>query len=373
MAYGTLNVDSITTSTGQILGGGNATAFKNRIINGGMVIDQRNAGAVVTPSSLSGYSVDRMFYAQDSTNWTIQQSSTVPSSQTFVNSLVVTTTSTKTPSGSTYAGIGQNIEGYNMTDLGWGTANAQTVTLSFWVRSSKTGIYTAMLKNNAATASYAAEYTISSANTWQKITITIAGPTIGTWLTTNGLGMQMVFWLCGQNSQGTPNQWNAYNVNMSTNQVNFFDTSGATFYITGVQLEVGSQATSFDFRDYGRELILCQRYLIKFTGNDAYGGYGGYGAGYTINTTRSAIFLNLPVAMRSVPTLTKSGNNRIIYASGGAVLTVTAGSFGNLQFSLQNGYLTVDVASGTPFTAGTVAAFSADTDLTASLSFTAEL
>ena len=300
-------------ATSATLNSANTFGFKNRIINGGMVIDQRNAGAIITGSG-SGYSVDRMYYAQDSTNWTIQQSSTVPSSQTFVNSLVVTTTSTKTPSGSTYAGIGQNIEGYNMTDLGWGTANAQTVTLSFWVRSSKTGIYTAMLKINAATASYAAEYTISSANTWQKITITIAGPTIGTWLTTNGIGMQMVFWLCGQNSQGTPNQWNASNVNMSTNQVNFFDTSGATFYITGVQLEVGTQATSFDFRDYGSELILCYRYYyqtspIGTTGSNSIGiimmgGIEGVAVG--------ALGMPLPVTMRGVPSV--NVNNSRLYS-----------------------------------------------------------
>ena len=368
---GTLAATGAVTLTGS-LNTPNTFGFKNRIINGGMVIDQRNAGAAVTVDNT--YSVDRFLF-RETTDGTasIQQSSTAPTG--FVNSILFTVTSTDSSlSTNQYASIQQKIEGFNIADLGWGTANAQTVTLSFWVRSSVIGAFGASFTNSAGDRSYPFNYTINAANTFEQKTITVAGDTSGTWLTTTGIGIQLNLAVAAaSNLLGTANTWASAAYFGATGATNLMATNGATFYITGVQLEKGATATSFDFRDYGREFALCQRYFTKFTGNDASGGYAGYGAGYTGSSSRAVIFLNLPVAMRSAPTLATSGTNRIIYSAGGGITTTTSGSFGNVQMSSQNGYFTIDVASGTPLTAGTVAALSADTDLTASLSFTAEL
>ena len=374
MAYGTINADLMTTSDGVSSSG--LYGFKNRIINGAMVIDQRNAGASVTPTT-TAYLVDRfVFGPSQASKLSFQQNAgSVTPPVGFTNYLGITSLSAYSIGSTDYFNLGQNIEGFNFADMQWGTANAKTITLSFWVRSSLTGTFGVSLRNDNADRNYQASYTISSANTWEQKTITVAGDTSGTWTgATNGTGLRVGFGLgVGSTYSTTSGSWGAGNLFGLTGATSVVGTNGATFYITGVQLEKGSTATSFDYRPYGTELQLCQRYLIKFTGNDANGGYGGYGAGYTGSTTRSVIFVNLPVAMRSVPTLTKSGSNRIIYPSGGGVVTTTAGSFGNSQMTLQNGYFTVDAASGTPFTGGTVAGFSADTDLTASLSFTAEL
>ena len=243
---------------------GVSQGFKNRIINGAMVIDQRNAGASVTTSTNYVYPVDRFRVGYGSGGAiTTQQSTTVPASGGFANSLYCTpsTTDNLADANDFYA-IVQTIEGYNVADLGWGSASAKTVCISFWVRSSITGTYSVTITNNAGDRCYPATYTISSANTWQQVSVTIAGDTSGTWLTTNGTGM-FVSWNLGGGStyaSGTANAWNAAGYKMTSSQTPWISTNGATFYITGVQLEVGSTATSFDYRPYGTELQLCQRY-----------------------------------------------------------------------------------------------------------------
>jgi hypothetical protein len=239
----------------------NTFGFKNRIINGGMVIDQRNAGAAVTGQS--GYLVDRFGYARFATDelaWSLQQDSSAPTG--FVNSVKVTITTAETTYTTNENTIFyQTIEGLNVADLGWGTANAKTVTLSFWVRSSLTGTFGGCLYNSAANRFYPFSYTISVADTWEQKSVTIAGDTTGTWLTTNGAGIT-VQWALGQGPDrlGTAGAWTSSNHQGVTGQVQVGSNLNATWYITGVQLEVGSTATSFDYRDYGRELAMCQRY-----------------------------------------------------------------------------------------------------------------
>lgn len=262
MPYGTVNADKMTTSDGVSSSG--LYGFKNRILNGQMVIDQRNAGASVTPANgASTYTLDRWsFYVSQASKLSTQQSSTAPTG--FVNSLLVTSSSAYSVGSGDVFEVRQFIEGYNTADLMWGTANAQTVTLSFWVRSSLTGTFGGAIRNSASDRSYVFSYSISSANTWEQKTVTIAGDTSGTWLTTNGRGLVTCFSLgAGSTALKAAGSWGAGEYEGVTGQTNLVGTNGATFYITGVQLEKGSTATSFDYRPYGTELALCQRYFEK--------------------------------------------------------------------------------------------------------------
>jgi hypothetical protein len=241
------------------------TGFKNRIINGDMGIDQRNAGASVAVGTGSTYVLDRWVNFRDTSGgaYSVQQNAgAVTPPAGFRNYLGITVTSTDTfGSAGTQFNLAQFIEGFNAADLGWGTANAQTVTLSFWVRSSLTGTFAGGISNAAGDRSYVFTYSIPSANTWTQISVTIAGDTSGTWNTTNGIGIRTIFSLgTGTTNQGTAGTWTGSYIYNTSAAVKLLSTSGATFQITGVQLEKGSNATSFDYLPYGTELALCQRY-----------------------------------------------------------------------------------------------------------------
>jgi hypothetical protein len=237
--------------------------FKNRIINGAMVIDQRNAGASVTPAS-GVFSVDRFSaVTTQSSKFSMQQNAgSVTPPTGFANYLGTTSLSAYSILTGDAFGVRQIIEGFNTADLAWGTANASAVTLSFKVYSSLTGTFGGGILNSAANRSYPFTYSVPTANTWTTISVTIPGDTSGTWLTTNGIGISLTFGLgYGASLSGTANAWNAGTAYMPTGAVSVVGTNGATFYITGVQLEKGSTATSFDYRPYGTELMLCQRYF----------------------------------------------------------------------------------------------------------------
>ena len=247
-------------------------SFRNRIINGDMRIDQRNAGAVVTVNNATTfYPVDRFYGYGHSADgvFTLQQSSTAPSG--FLYSIVATVTTADASVGATQIyNLSYRVEGNDVADLGWGTADAKTVTLSFWVRSSLTGTFSGSLSNSAYNYSYPFNYTISSADTWEKKTITIAGATSGTWVTNNGIGMR-VYWSIGtgSNDLGTAGSWTSSGKSGATGETSIIGTLNATFYITGVQLEVGTVATPFEHRPYGTELALCQRYYEAPPDGDA--------------------------------------------------------------------------------------------------------
>jgi hypothetical protein len=277
--------------------------FKNRLINGACMIDQRNAGASVTPTN-GQYSVDRFACnLSAASKYSAQQSSVAPVG--FTNSLLITSLSSYSVGVNDYFLIRQSIEGLNCADLGWGTANAQTVTVSFWVRSSLTGTFGGALENSASNRCYPFSYTINSANTWEQKTLTIAGDTTGTWLTTNGIGIKVTFSLgMGSNLSGTAGAWVGSEKISTTGATSVVGTNGATFYITGVQLEKGSTATSFDYRPYGTELALCQRYFQTFIG----GQYLHSATGGATSSTLVNYFKPFIVEMRTSPTFTFSGS-----------------------------------------------------------------
>ena len=304
MSYGTVQAEKMTTESGYSLGAGNASSFKNRIINGDMRIDQRNAGASVNSVADGSFAVDRFAsFSSGGGIYTTQRSTDVPTGQGFVNSIVSTVTTTDSPTGTDYYLIQQGIEGLNTSDLMWGTANAKSVTVSFWVKSSLTGTYTVAIRNNAFNRSYRATYTVNAANTWEQKILTIPGDTTGTWLTTNGVGIRIGFTLgAGSDYIDTGNVWSAIEDFAATGQVQWVATSGATFFVTGVQLEVGTVATSFDYRPYGTELALCQRYCVQWSGSAT-----PYMIGQAAAT--NAGFAAIPYSMRGSPTVTLANVN----------------------------------------------------------------
>ena len=288
--------------------------MKNRIINGAMVIAQRGTAAV-TSSSAAQFPVDRFFIIKDTATtavMTAQQDSSAPAG--FINSVKITTTTAQAVLAATdYHRFAQQIEGFNAADLGWGTANAQSVTLSFWVRSSLTGTFGGSLGNSAWNRTYPFTYTISAANTWEQKSITIAGDTSGTWLSNNGIGLRVDFGLgVGTTYSGTAGAWAGALYISATGATNVSGTLNATWYITGVQLEKGSTATSFDYRPYGTELQLCQRYYYRVSTGTTSGFLSSSGQWYS--STAGGVITTFPVTMRTRPTALEQSGTANHYA-----------------------------------------------------------
>jgi hypothetical protein len=294
--------DSIVFADGSV----NASGFighRNRIINGAMVIDQRNAGASITPTD-SGFLVDRFRFgiAQTSKFTSQQNSGSVTPPAGFTNYLGLISSSAYTPVTGDYFFIGQRIEGYNVADLAWGTAAAVPVTLSFWVRSSLTGSFGGALQ---AGKSYTFSYTINAANTWEYKSITISGDTSTAMSSvTTGKGIELIICLgSGSGQQTAAGSWTAGGFVSPPSTVNVCATNGATFYITGVQLERGSTASSFEYRSYGAELQLCQRYYEQYGIQSAAAGFGYV----SIRTGAWYGYVPFMVEKRAAPTCTLTG------------------------------------------------------------------
>jgi hypothetical protein len=306
-------------------------------------IDQRNAGVSYTQVN-GGFSLDRWsgnsFDGGAATSkFSVIQSSTAPTG--FSKSLLVTSLAATADGASNIFNIEQKIEGFNFADFAYGTASAQTLTLSFWVRSSLTGTFGGALKNSARNRAYPFTYTISSANTFEQKTITITGDTSGTWVGgTNGVGLWISFGLgVGSTYSGTAGAWGAGDLFSATGATSVVGTNGATWYITGVQLEKGSTATSFDVRDYGRELLLCQRYYQQNTVPTS--GLYGNTVGQVYAGTAIQSGLQLATPMRSTPSASIIGT---IGWTGGALgnSSVNLSSFGTVYYtapSMQIGFI----------------------------------
>jgi hypothetical protein len=319
----TATINSMTPTADSLQG------FRNRIINGDMRIDQRNAGASVTITNTGAntYTLDRWAaYGSAASKFSVQQNAgSVTPPVGFTNYLGCTSLSAYTVGAAEIFTLQQQIEGFNFADLNFGSANAKTVTISFWVRSSLTGSFAGFLNNSAQNRTYPFTYSISAANTWEQKSVTIAGDTTGTWIGgTNGIGAGVWFSLgCGSTYQGTANAWTASTTYGVSGQNQVVGTNGATFYITGVQLEVGSVATPFERRPYGTELMLCQRYYFK------YGNLSG-GNTYPImlqcysSTSAFGKICDLPVQMRTTPTASTSGTFTGSTAAGGAAGAFTS-------------------------------------------------
>jgi hypothetical protein len=348
MTYGNVNVDTVTTSTPNgILGAGNASIMKNRIINGAMVINQRGSSSYGT----GVYTLDRwQALATQASKYTVgQNAGSVTPPTGFPNYLGVTSSSAYSVGATDYFYINQNIEGYNWADLNWGSANAKTVTLSAWVYSSLTGTFGGSLLNWAGNYSYPFTYSIPVANTWTQISVTIAGPTAGTWVgATNGGALQVYFSLgTGSTYSGTAGSWSANYYGSATGAVSVVGTNGATFYITGVQLEVGSSATGFEYENYTSLLSKCQRYYWTNTGSASIMaiGVGGFPTTSRCDTTTS-----FPVQMRTIPSVSFTGTPAIddYYSVSGNVSSVAA------TYLTQNGGVVVNNMAVSTFVSGRV-------------------
>ena len=310
MSFGVVQAEKVTTESGYSLGAGNASSFKNRIINGGMQFNQRYGSTAFTNAATNEYSLDRWScYGTNASKFTIQRSTTAPAGFTY--SLLVTSLAATTPGSTDIYIFRQYIEGNNVADLGWGSASAKPITVSFWARSSVTGTYACIIKNGAENRSYGFTYTINAADTFEYKTVTIQGDTTGGWSTDTALGMQIVFSLGAGASAGliSAGSWQSTNAWGVTGQSNLITTSGATLYISGVQIEVGTVATSWDFRSYGTELALCQRYYVDLANNggSVQNTYRAIGFASTYTTTAGTYITQVPVPMRILPSLTQSG------------------------------------------------------------------
>ena len=305
MTYGTVNADVIQTSTsGGILGAGDASIMKNRLINGNMAISQRSGTSSYSTASGSTYTLDRWYAGASVTSkYTVQQNAgSVTTQAGFPNYLGITSSSAYSSSAGDRLAIGQFIEGYNTADFAWGTASAKTVTLSAWVYSSLTGSFGGSIQNYTANRSYPFNYTISSANTWTQISVTIPGDTSGTWAgATNDGSINVWFNIgCGSTYLGTANTWGGADYRGATGSVAVTGTNGATLYITGVQLEVGSSATGFEYVNYQTSLANCQRYF-RLMGSASRPFYVG---GYTNNANDTEFPYSFGVDLRTTPTVT---------------------------------------------------------------------
>ena len=326
----TLDGSNGVTFNDSSLQGAAASPFglKNRIINGDMRIDQRNAGASGTAIA---FTIDRWGYgATQASKGTWQQNAgSVTPPAGFQNYWGFTSSSAYSVTASDQFYLYQGIEGYNVADLGLGASGASTFTISFWVRSSLTGTFGASVQNASQNRSYPFSYTISSANTWEQKTVTIVGDTSGTWLKTNGCGMYLLFSLgMGSTFSGTAGTWAASNFISATGATSVVGTNGATWYITGVQLERNTTATPFEWLPYGTEKTLCQRYFeLMYVLCSAYG------------NGSNGIYWPIPVKVskRATPTTTIVSTDNAVNVVG-SVTTEVGGTANAATESIQLTY-----------------------------------
>jgi hypothetical protein len=352
--------------------------FRNRLINGDMRINQRGNTSYTVASGSNLYTLDRWEAVDAHANaaYTVGASSDFPAGSGFSNSAIVTITTSGTTGAGDVAIFRQTIEASNVEDLEFGTSTAKTVSLSFWVKGSVTGTYAVAVSNSANNRHYIRHYTISSANTWEYKTVTIPGDTTGTWLRGTSAGLRLKFTLAaGTTYQGTVNTWNAADVIGTSSSVNLTSTNGATWQVTGVQLEVGSVATPFERRPTGLELALCQRYFTAFVADGGIDNYAPLAIGRWYEGTSAQFFFTMPTQMRYPPTLDATSTTAV-----GTFAVNTGGTFSAVVITgmslNERSYSTATIAIGYSTggqTAGQATTLYCDNTDFARISFTAEL
>lgn len=286
------------------------TTLRNRIINGDMRIDQRNEGASLTQTTGNLYPVDRWrIYGSVASKFTAQRNYGVTPPVGFSHHLGVNSLSAYSVGTSEAFTITHAIEGFNVTDLAWGTVYAKTVTLSFWFRSNMSGgsVFGGSLQNSAGTRSYPFTFSSITTSTWEYKTITIPGDQAGTWLTDNGAGIVLRLGLgVGTSLSGTAGAWAAADYRSATGATSIVGTNAATYYITGVQLEVGTVATPFELLPMATELELCQRYFEKsYDQGTSVGTATTTGSiAFRSNGTSHLHTISLSITKRAQPTVT---------------------------------------------------------------------
>lgn len=325
---GTSTLTGNVTASGDVtmssMNGGQLGGRRNLIINGGMVIDQRNSGSTVTAHN--SYPVDRFRISEVTTTGTFEASRSTDAPDDFTNSLFFKVKTTDTSIGAEYAGIRTKVEGYDIARLNFGTSAAKTITLSFYVKFSVAGTYGGAI-GNGSNRTYPFSYTVNTADTWERKTITIEGSTSGTFASDNAMGFELWLLSIGGTNYGNEaaGAWlDSYEIS-PTGVTNFYATDESTYYITGVQLEVGETATEFEHRSYGEELSLCQRYyqqidLTSYQRFDA--------SAFADTTSRVYTTPSLPVTLRTTPTITQTG-----LTVDGAAVTSVGGALGTQRMS----------------------------------------
>ena len=335
----------ITTAYISSINDGSISGFRNLITNGEMVLDQRNSGSAVTINSdgFGGrlFPVDRFPVQRAGTIViTAQQDTVAPPN--FQNSVKLTvTTADSSVAATDYAFINHRLEGYTASPLRYGTSAAKEATLSFWVRSSITGTYCIGISNYADNRAHVKEYTINSANTWEYKTITITGDTTGTWEKTNSGGMN-ISWtlLAGLDYQATANTWHTSVKLATSNQTQWGSTSSATFYLTGVQLELGNTASVFERRSYGQELALCQRYCHRWGGDGSSSSqYIRWPMGTWVSSNQVIVGIPHPVTMRT------ASKSLTVKATSGIEIYSQALTFASPTYSFNSDAATSDFSN----------------------------
>ena len=361
--------NNITTG----LGGASGVNFRNLIINGDMSIAQRGTSQASAGSINGSYqTIDRFAFAQNNLgDFTMSQDTDVPTGQGFANSLKMDcTTADASPAAGDYAFVIQYVEAQNCQYLKFGTSNATSLTLSFWVKSNKTGTYCLDIRSLDSARLISTSYTIDSASTWEKKTITYAGDTVGTINNDNGKGLQCTFWLGGGSSytSGTlATSWQAYaNSDRAVGQVNLADDTANEWYITGVQLEAGTTASDFEFLPHDVNLRRCQRYFYTEDNSDTYHALAN---GHINSATLFIGVIHLPVSLRNSPSLNTSGSFYV--SSGGTDFTVSANSISDSTGTNLNTIQVRSTISGA--TAGNGAFLRNNNDTSAKFQLSSEL
>ena len=322
--------------------------FRNIIINGDQSIAQR--GTSTSSITSTGYHTVDRFQTNISSmgTWTQSQSTTVPTGQGFAKSLKMDcTTADASPAAGDQVVIEQKVEGQNLQYLNFGNSSAKSLTLSFWVRSNKTGTYCASLFNNDQSKWFSKQYTISSANTWEKKTLTYAGDTSNAFNNDNGTSLRCRFWL-GAGSTYTSgtitSTWTTESGNegsLASGQVNLADSTSNEWYVTGIQLEAGSQASDFEFLPVDINLERCERYYQKLSN----------GSGAAANANDSRLFMPFINNMRASPSLEQNG---VVYISDGYAADFVQSSTGTNILASNTQTIFIQLSNITGLTTGRI-------------------